>query len=270
LREDEKRLKDPGLDIENEYSAFEWEEMEREADRQWYDNFEGGGAMEDAEEYYFIGDKQKFHLIEEQLEMQRKEGASKKGNLKQNEKNAEHNKWELNRMLTSGVFKLNELKNDLDEDEDHRVVLMVHDIKPPFLSENFVYSTQTEQVQVVKDPTSDFAILAKKGSAILRQIRERNDRSKMRERFWELAGSKLGKLLKIEKQEEQPDPDINLINEAGDIDYKKSGQYAMALAKKSEAVSDFAKSKTIKEQREYLPIFSVRRELMKVIADGRV
>ena len=43
------------------------------------------------------------------------------------------------------------------------------------------------------------AMLAKKGSAILKNMREKNDRSKMRERFWELAGSKLGNLLKIEK-----------------------------------------------------------------------
>lgn len=50
---------------------------------------------------------------------------------------------------------------------------------------------------MVKDPTSDIAILAKKGSACLKNLRDKNDRSKMRERFWELAGSKLGNLLKI-------------------------------------------------------------------------
>ncbi len=50
---------------------------------------------------------------------------------------------------------------------------------------------------MVKDPTSDIAILAKKGSSVLKKLRETNDRSKMRERFWELAGSKLGNLLKI-------------------------------------------------------------------------
>ena len=58
---------------------------------------------------------------------------------------------------------------------------------------------------MVKDPTSDIAILAKKGSACLKNLRDKNDRSKMRERFWELAGSKLGNLLKIQKTEEDPD-----------------------------------------------------------------
>ena len=44
----------------------------------------------------------------------------------------------------------------------------------------------------------------------------------------------------------------------------------MALQIKNEAVSDFAKNKTIKEQREFLPVFQVREELMKVIQDNRV
>lgn len=34
--------------------------------------------------------------------------------------------------------------------------------------------------------------------------------------------------------------------------------------KKGEAVSDFAKSKTLAEQRQYLPIYSVRDELLQV------
>ena len=80
---------------------------------------------------------------------------------------------------------------------------MVHDIKPPFLDGRIVFTKQTEAVQVVRDPKSDFAMLSKKGSAILRHIRERNDRAKMRERFWELAGSKLGELLKVSKAPEQ-------------------------------------------------------------------
>jgi pre-mRNA-splicing factor ATP-dependent RNA helicase DHX38/PRP16 len=36
------------------------------------------------------------------------------------------------------------------------------------------------------------------------------------------------------------------------------------MQKKTEAVSEFARSKTLQEQREYLPIYTVREELMKV------
>jgi len=35
-------------------------------------------------------------------------------------------------------------------------------------------------------------------------------------------------------------------------------------------VSEFAKSKTIKEQREYLPVYSVRDELLTVIRDNKI
>ena len=54
------------------------------------------------------------------------------------------------------------------------------------------------------------------------------------------------------------------------MDYRAESQYAMALKKKNEAVSEFAKSKTIKEQREYLPVYSVRDELMTVIRDNKI
>ena len=35
-------------------------------------------------------------------------------------------------------------------------------------------------------------------------------------------------------------------------------------------VSEFARTKTIQEQREFLPIFSVREELMNVIRENQV
>lgn len=248
-----------------EYSAFEWEEFEKDIERSWYD-LDEGGIIDENEDHYFIGNAEKFKAIEEHLEKQKQIQANK--NIKQLEKNAENNKWELNRMVTSGVFKINEIRLNYDEDENSRAVLMVHDIRPPFLEGHVVFTTQTAPIQVVKDPTSDMAVLSKKGSSILKYFREKNDRSKMRERFWELAGSKLGKLLKIEKKEE--DVDTAIITNEGEVDYKKNSQYATALAKKSEGVSDFSRFKTIKQQREYLPVYGVRSELMKIIQDNRI
>jgi len=40
--------------------------------------------------------------------------------------------------------------------------------------------------------------------------------------------------------------------------------------KASEAVSDFARSKSMKEQREFLPIYTVREELLNVIRTNQV
>lgn len=53
------------------------------------------------------------------------------------------------------------------------------------------------------------------------------------------------------------------MGEQGEIDFKEEAKFAQHL-KKGEAVSDFAKSKSISEQRQYLPIFSVRDELLQV------
>jgi pre-mRNA-splicing factor ATP-dependent RNA helicase DHX38/PRP16 len=36
------------------------------------------------------------------------------------------------------------------------------------------------------------------------------------------------------------------------------------------AVSEFSKAKTLKEQREFLPVFGVRDELLTVIRDNRI
>ena len=77
---------------------------------------------------------------------------------------------------------------------------MVHDIKPPFLDGRIIFTKQLKAVSIVKDPTSDFVKYSKTGSAVVKRIREEKDRSQMREKFWELAGSKLGDILKVQKE----------------------------------------------------------------------
>ena len=46
-------------------------------------------------------------------------------------------------------------------------------------------------------------------------------------------------------------------------DYKASQRYADFMKDDNEGVSDFARKKSIKEQREYLPIYAVRQEVRK-------
>ena len=116
------------------------------------------------------------------------------------------------------------------EVEEERVALIVHDIKPPFLDGRTVFTKQVEAVQVVKDPTSDFVQISKKGSQLLKQIREQNDRTKMREKFWDLAGTKMGNLLKVQKKPEDQQVEVaQKTTEEGEVDYKADNQYAAAL-----------------------------------------
>ncbi len=51
-------------------------------------------------------------------------------------------------------------------------------------------------------------------------------------------------------------------------DYKGDSKFASHL-KTSAGVSNFARTRTLKEQREYLPAFACREELMKIIRDNQ-
>ena len=50
------------------------------------------------------------------------------------------------------------------------------------------------------------------------------------------------------------------VKEEDDSDFKSSHKFADHMDK-NEAVSDFAKKKTLNQQREYLPVFAVRQEV---------
>lgn len=54
------------------------------------------------------------------------------------------------------------------------------------------------------------------------------------------------------------------MGEDGEVNFKEDAKFAQHMKVKGEAVSDFAKSKSLTEQRQYLPIFSVREELLQV------
>lgn len=262
------------LNFENEYAVYEWEENEKELDRAWYDQDEEAPFIANFDETY---EKEK----EENFNMKKKKENQP---VSRHQKNlADHEKWEINRMVQSGAMNHSDnYRVDLNEEDEDRVVLMIHDIKPPFLDGRITFTTQAEAVQIVRDPNSDFAKLSKKGSNILKHIRERNDKTKMRERFWELAGSKMGNLMKIDqkktREEEQKlsgmkdevEEDKTVIKDDGEVDYKGSNQYAKAMAGSDKAVSHFTKTKTLQEQRECLPIYTIKEELMTVIRDNKI
>ena len=77
--------------------------------------------------------------------------------------------------------------------------MLVHDIKPPFLSGRVVFTKQLEAVQHVRDPTSDLAILSKKGSRLVREKREQAERAKATK--FDLAGTTLGNVMGVKSKE---------------------------------------------------------------------
>ncbi|RLO02512.1 hypothetical protein DYB28_001265, partial [Aphanomyces astaci] len=171
--------------------------------------------------------------------------------------NQDQDAWETNRLMTSGVMATTEVDTEFDDELDARVQIMVHNTKPPFLDGRVSFTTQVEMVATVKDATSDLAVCARKGSELLREVREQRERSKMRKRFWELGGSRMGDVMGIAAPDTNVDEDGNALPPAAaadstnedDVDYKNESQFSTHMKKKIEAV---------------------RYELMQVIRDNQI
>lgn len=67
------------------------------------------------------------------------------------------------------------------------------------------FSTQQDMVSTVKDPTSDMATCAHNGSAVVANQREKRERNKMRTRYWEVGGSRIGDAMGIKKTTDNDD-----------------------------------------------------------------
>lgn len=111
------------------------------------------------------------------------------------------------------------------------------------------------------------AVVARKGSHLVRVYREQKERRKAQKKHWELGGTKIGNIMGIKKKEDEEDKRFN--KEDGTTDYKTDQKFAEHM-KSTEASSDFAKKKTILQQRQYLPVFAVRQELLNVIRENSV
>ena len=252
---------------------FDFSEIERTTDRAWYDQEESGVT----DDFHFMNNIMGF--ASKEIEQAKKEGftdlkqkklqlskplSKKKANL------IDTNKWELNRMITSGVVEKSNYNYQLYDDEDeeyNKMLIQVNEINPKFLAGYTILADklhQNNKIEIVKDPSSDISRLAKRGSNILRIIREKKEASKY---------------LELEEGDNSSNTNNtkNIFNDMGigDMNRKFSeammeGNYENMLKNKLEAVSEFAKTKTIKEQKESLPIFSVKEELLNIIRDNKV
>ncbi|ORX57172.1 hypothetical protein BCR36DRAFT_580584 [Piromyces finnis] len=247
---------------ENDEDRLKWEEEQKRLDREWY-NIEEGSTMDETHNPY-VEYEEYYQKKEEELAKQQ----AKKMSIRQAQYNQDNNLWETNRMITSGVVQRVEVDMDFDDNQEARIHLLVRDLKPPFLDGNIIYTRQLEAVQPIKDPSSDMAVVARKGSRLVRDKRERQERINAQPKSWELTGTKLGNIMGITDKEQEKEKEKE--KQVNDEDYKGESKFAEHLKDKSDAVSSFARSKTIREQREFLPVFAVREELLNVIRDNQV
>ncbi|KAI8444418.1 adenosinetriphosphatase [Phakopsora pachyrhizi] len=259
--------------------AREWEEEQVRLDRDWYNTEEGTLVGDD---YNPFGSYDEVNTSEPLGN----DNGKKKVSAKQAARNEEQQLWEEQQLRMSGTGNKNrrQLDLDFDDEEESRVHLLVHDLKPPFLDGRLIFTKQLEPVNPLRDPTSDLAIFSKKGSLLVREQRMKKEREKAAAKVAALGGTTLGNLTGVKEEEEvdaidQAAKDVSddqssaqeFKNADGEGSYsaRKDSQFASHL-KKSEGVSQFAKTKTLKQQRQYLPAFACREPLLKQIRENQV
>ena len=236
-------------------------------DRDWYLGDEGGHALGD-ESHNPFGSYDTSWVEQQQREVELVEKkAGRHMNARQLQKQKDVDAWETNRMLTSGVAQRRGLADDFeDDDEGTRVHLLVHDLKPPFLDGRTVFTKQLEPVPAVKDYQSDMAVFSRKGSRAVRERRQQRERQRQAHEATNLAGTTLGNVIGV--KEDEGDSALPI---AAEEDGPKTGANKFSEhMKKNDGASNFSQSKSLREQREFLPAFAVREDLMRVIRDNQV
>lgn len=245
-------------------------------DRDWYggDDDLGGHTFGDDSHNPF-GDGSGWAAQEREAALVEKKVAqfSKGMSARQIQKQKDVDAWETNRMLTSGVAQRRDLGEDFeDEQEGTRVHLLVHDLKPPFLDGKTIFTKQLDPVPAVRDNQSDMAVFSRKGSRVVRERRQQRERQKQAHEATNVAGTALGNLMGV--KEEDTDSALPVATEDEVTKTQQNGKTSSNKfsdhVRKSEGASAFSQSRTLKEQREYLPAFAVREDLLRVIRDNQV
>ncbi|RYP14862.1 hypothetical protein DL765_006080 [Monosporascus sp. GIB2] len=243
------------------------EQDQNALDRDWYLGDEGGRAFGD-ETHNPFGSYDTSWVEQQQREVELVERkAGRHMNARQLQKQKDVDAWETNRMLTSGVAQRRGLADDFDDDDEGtRVHLLVHDLKPPFLDGRTVFTKQLEPVPAVKDYQSDMAVFSRKGSRVVRERRQQRERQRQAQEATNLAGTTLGNVMGV--KEDEGDSALPIATEEDGP--RGGGNKFSEHMKKNDGASSFSQSKTLREQREFLPAFAVREDLLRVIRDNQV
>ena len=239
-------------------------------DRDWYGGEENGHVLGDDSHNPFGGAENSWLDAQREAALAEKKKNRGYQNQRQAQKQKDNDAWETNRMLTSGVAQWRDYaaENDFaDDDEGTRVHILVHDLRPPFLDGRTVFTKQLDPVPAVRDPQSDMAVFSRKGSRVVKEKRQQKERQKQAQEATSAKGTTLGNILGANED----DTDAAGPAPVGDSEQPgKGNKFSEHVQKKGQGQSVFSRSKTLREQREYLPAFAVREELMRVIRENQV
>ncbi|KAJ1988748.1 Pre-mRNA-splicing factor ATP-dependent RNA helicase PRP16 [Coemansia spiralis] len=247
----------------------DWDTTQRQLDRDWYNIDESGGAVDNAHnpfaDYVEHDNKLEAKLIGQQ---------AKRMNARQMQYSKDNELWINSRLMQSGIVQAASADEDDDDADKNRIHLLVHDLKPPFL-DGTVLTKQLDPVKTVVDPTSDLAVFARKGSALVRELREKRERMKATRDAVNMAGTMLGNVMGVTTE----DSDHHKFDDNKE-EHNQHDQYQPTHSQQDEQVtaaencvsgsSEFSRTRSIREQREYLPAFACRSDLLRVISDNQV
>lgn len=210
-------------------------------------------------------------------------------------RHADARRWEK-RQMGFGMYAARgqrEADGPLEDEEGKRVTVLVKEVLPKFLQaeknllgDRLPTLNDSKSVVVgdritmpVKDSTSDLAVMARQGSALVQEFREKRERGAKRTKYWEL-GSAVGAKAKESAEQDAEREAKELIpvkGSGGDDDWKKDMKFGDAMKRMQEntdasdaKVKTATVKKTVKEIRRSLPVFKVRDDLMRVIRDNQV
>jgi len=169
---------------------------------QWYNLDEGHDFEEDDPFGMDVKEAEREEAVKKQR-MQQNPG--RKVSAQRQQLNEDQERWERSRMLTSGAVQRIGPDDDIEDEEEDKVQLLTHHVIPPFLDGRITFTKQPEPVIPVKDPASDIAVLATKGSVLVRREKEKSAAIKGQKKEWNLAGTQIGKIMGIEAPKEEED-----------------------------------------------------------------
>ena len=154
----------------------DYESEQQKLDREWYNNLgEESEISGDFEHNPF----EQYEDLDYKFNQKINSNNFKKLSAKQIQFNKDNDAWESNRMYQSGIKSRSNLDFDFEDDNQSKVHVLVHDLKPPFLDGKILFTKQLEPVNPIKDPTSDMAVFARKGSALVREKRTQAERQRV-------------------------------------------------------------------------------------------
>ncbi|EPX75102.1 ATP-dependent RNA helicase Prp16 [Schizosaccharomyces octosporus yFS286] len=254
---DPRDVEYPEEDHESLEDRRRWEEEQAHLDREWYMNSESQNLLGDETHNPFAD----FETEEDkQREVDFIESQKRHLSAQATERMKENSIWEKNRMVTSGIAATPGLESDFSASEERRVHLLVHELRPHFL-DGVNFTLRQQEITSVRDPQSDLAINARRGSGVVRERREFRERQKAATAATTLAGTSLGNVMGVKETSEEA------VNKEQN---RMPSTVAGKLGPKKEPIENSARTKTYKEQREMLPAFAVREQLLSVIRDNQV